>query len=141
MIDKLMSFAAITLLSANAWSAELQDNGDGSVTDLESGRTWQQDDDNTRRDWKSAQAYCDDLILAEKADWRLPTPEELASIVVYKDTHPTIDTAKFPSTQSSGYWSGTIMQGNSWQAWYVDFYYGPVDFSSKKQSHYVRCIR
>ena len=141
MIDKLFCCLVIMVVSTNAWSVTLQDNGDGTVDDLDAGNTWQQVDDDIKRNWKSAQSYCDDLSLAEKTDWRLPTSIELASIVVYQSTSPTIDKVLFPSTKPSGYWSVTSMAGNSWRAWYVDFYYGPVDFSRKKKNHYVRCIR
>lgn len=141
MFNKLFCGLVIASISGNAWCAELQDNGDGTVIDPETGVNWQQVDDDTRRDWKSAQSYCEQLSLAGKTDWRLPTPTELTSIVVYQAVNPTIDETLFPSTKSSGYWSGTSMAGNSWRAWYVDFHFGPVDFSHKTQSHYVRCIR
>ncbi len=141
MFVRLFCALAIVLSSITAWSATLQDNGDGTVTDLEAGLTWQQVDDGTPRNWKDARRYCEELSLAGKTGWRLPTPTELASIVVYQATNPTIDLALFPSTRSSGYWSGTEMVGNNWQAWYVDFRHGPVDFSRKSNSHYVRCAR
>ena len=128
-------------LSTHAWCAVLEDNGDGTVTDSKTGSTWQQVDDDTLRNWEEAQSYCADLDLGGKTDWRLPTPTELASIVVYQGVNPTIDETLFPSTKASGYWSETSMAGNGWQAWYVDFYYGPVDVSRKTESHYVRCVR
>lgn len=141
MCYKYFCGLAMMVVSANAWCAALQDNGDGTVTDMDTGNTWQQVDDDIERDWKSAQSYCGDLSLGGKTDWRLPTPAELASIVVYHSTYPTIDKTLFPSTDSSGYWSATSMEGNSWQAWHVDFHFGSIDFSRKKESHYVRCIR
>ncbi len=141
MFYKYVCGLAIMAVSANAWCATLQDNGDHTVTDMDTGHTWQQVDDDIKRDWKSAQRYCHDQSLGGETDWRLPTPTELASIVVYRSTNPTIDETLFPSTDPSGYWSAISMAGNSWQAWIVDFQFGSVDFSRKKESHYVRCIR
>lgn len=40
-------------------------------------------------------------------DWRLPTREELHSIVNYHRYFPAIDTAWFPNTQSSMFWSAS----------------------------------
>jgi hypothetical protein len=141
MFYKLFCGLSMMVVCSRVWCTTLQDNGDGTVTDLDTGRTWQQVDDDTTRNWVSAQSYCDGLSLGAKKDWRLPIPTELASIVVHQTDNPTIDENLFPSTNSSGYWSVSSMAGNSSQAWYVDFYYGPVDFSPKTKSHYVRCIR
>lgn len=41
-------------------------------------------------------------------DWRLPTTEELRSIVDYGKTNPTIDTDFFPNTVASFYWSASV---------------------------------
>ena len=141
MLYKLLLVLSIITVPAAAWSSTLQDNMDGTVSDKATGLTWQQQDDATRRNWKSARDYCKALSLGEHSDWRLPDPSELSSLVVYKESNPTIDENAFPATQSSGYWSGSSMDGNSWRAWYVDFHFGPVDFSRKTQSHYVRCVR
>ena len=141
MFPRLLCGLAMMLVYSGAWSAALQDNGDGTVRDLTTGSVWQQVDDDTKRNWKDAHAYCDDLSLGGETDWRLPDPTELTSIVVYQTGNPSIDNALFPSTRSLGYWSASSMAGDSSKAWYVDFYYGPVDFNPKWKSHYARCIR
>ncbi len=58
-------------------------NGDGTITDLATGLMWQQADDGTARDWKSALEYAENLDLAGHSDWRLPNAKELQSIVDY----------------------------------------------------------
>src|SRR6185503_10559694 len=58
-------------------------NGDGTVSDLATGLMWQQVDDGTDRDWKTALEYAEGLTLAGYTDWRLPDAKELQSIVDY----------------------------------------------------------
>ena len=57
------------------------DNGDGTVTDKKMGLMWQQKDDNEKRFWDEAIEYIKSLNLAGYRDWRLPTCDELMSIV------------------------------------------------------------
>ncbi len=87
------------------------DNGDGTVSDLSTGRMWQQADDGTRREWPEALAYCEALGLAGFDDWTLPNSKELQSIVDYNRTgFPAIDESIFGITQdhdSLDYWSST----------------------------------
>jgi len=40
-----------------------QDNGDGTVSDLNTGLMWQQSDDETERTWQEALDYCEALTL------------------------------------------------------------------------------
>jgi hypothetical protein len=77
------------------------------------------------------------------ADWRLPTKKELITLVNYGIPYPgpTINTAYFPNTESSGYWSSTTGAGYPGNAWLVDFHYGGVYYGYKYYGDYVRCVR
>ncbi|MCP4628857.1 MAG: DUF1566 domain-containing protein [bacterium] len=121
----------------------LKDNGNDTVTDLSTGLTWQQWDDDNKREWTVAVSYCQGLDLGGKKDWRLPTIKELQSIVdtSVNDPGPTIDSGAFPDTNSSDYWSATNYGGDSSFAWDVDFSNGRVAFDLKPLSFYVRCVR
>ena len=59
-------------------------------------------------------------------DWRLPTIEELQGILA-SSGWPRIDTAWFPNTQSSIYWSSSPYVGYSGYAWSVNFSNGDVN--------------
>ena len=69
--------------SLNYGTNDFVDNGDGTVTDLASGLTWQQSDSGSGMQWEDALAYAEGLSLAGHDDWRLPNAKELQSIVDY----------------------------------------------------------
>ena len=79
------------------------DNGNGTVTDIETGLMWQQEG-TMDLDWSKARSYCSGLSLAGYTDWQLPTLAELATLV---DTswEPTINPTFFPGTAPYFYWS------------------------------------
>ena len=61
-----------------------RDNGDGTVTDLNTGLMWQKTPDFVKRTLVGAEAYAESLGLAGYGDWRLPTIKELFSIVDFR---------------------------------------------------------
>lgn len=117
------------------------DNGDGTVTDKNTGLMWQQRDDNVERTWNEAMAYCEDLELAGHTDWRLPDKDELMSIVDKSRENPAINTDFFPGTRSSSYWSSSTHVDCAGDAWDVHFHGGRVGYGSKAYGTYVRCVR
>ena len=117
------------------------DNGDGTITDNVTGLMWQKEDDNTARTWDDANSYCNDLTLASYTDCRLPSKKELMSIVDYGTYNPSIDTAYFPGTNASSYWSSTTYAGGSSYAWCGYFDYGRIGYDYKSYIADVRCVR
>lgn len=119
-----------------------RDNGDGTVTDLNTGLTWQQGDTHnySTRTWLEACDYCSKLTLDSKVDWRMPTKRELVSIVNYGVFNPSINTNYF-DCRSSRYWSGDTNAYYPSNAWYVNFDEGFADFSDKTNDYLVRCVR
>ena len=77
------------------------DNGDGTVTDNNTGLMWQQVPPEAFYSWEAAQAYADSLVLAGYDDWRLPTMKESISLSDFTGSsrpeidQPYIDTAYF----------------------------------------------
>ena len=76
-------------------------------------------------------------------DWRLPTINELDSIVNYDIPYPgpTINTTYFPNTVSSFYWSSTTYASYTYDAWGVSFTNGLDYLNLKNFSYYVRAVR
>lgn len=135
----VLTVVIVLTLSAPAWCAAFKDNGNGTVTDLATGLTWQQQGDNTKRSWAVAGTYCRSLSLGGKSDWRLPDIKELQSIVDNRLQAPAVDGIAFPGTNPSYYWSATTPSIG--YAWHVSFLNGYVDYHLKSTPYYVRCVR
>ena len=83
-------------------------------------------------------------------DWRLPTADELQSIVDYGVVHPgpAVDATWFPNTQGSVFWSVSPASpyygspNHTWYyAWYVDLYEGHFSYFFRGGALYVRLVR
>jgi len=70
--------------------------------------------------------------------WRLPTIEELETLIDRSKANPA---SPFPGMTSECFWSSSSYAGDSYYAWYVDFYNGSVNSYDKTGSNYVRCVR
>ncbi|BCS89306.1 DUF1566 domain-containing protein [Pseudodesulfovibrio sediminis] len=83
-----------------------------TVVDKATSLIWQQADDGTTRNWEEALAYCEELTLGGRSDWRLPSAKELQSIVDYTRSPTATDSAAidpiFDVTDiESYYWTST----------------------------------
>jgi hypothetical protein len=112
-----MRFIVLTNMSSEA------------VLDRETGLVWEKSPSTSTSNWEDAQRLCNSLTTGRRLGWRLPTIQELASLV---DTSvpspgPTLPSGHpFSNVQPSNYWSATTIAGNTSFAWGVNFYYGVV---------------
>jgi hypothetical protein len=96
--------------------------------------------------YESAKQHCQNLNLSSHSDWRVPTIQELFSIVDYTTRRPAIK-QEFGNTDKSGaYWSSTPMKlrvaTDKPENWVVDFYKGRVTTQeTAKADVYLRCVR
>jgi len=75
-------------------------------------------------------------------DWRLPTVEELLTLVDRTRHHPAIDTDAFPSCKGGWYWSSTVdAESPSVCAWFVYFNYGYCYLGGQGYQGRVRAVR
>ncbi len=102
---------------------------------------WQDDESakSVEKNWQGAIDYCQNLNLAGHSDWRLPSFDELRTIVD-KNNHPAIK-SEFKNTASDVYWSSTPVAGNSYYAWGIYFDGGYESSYDKDANVYVRCVR
>jgi hypothetical protein len=118
------------------------DNGNGTVTDIETKLMWQQGTASIPMRWQAAMWYCKDLSLAGYTDWRLPELYELKTLADKSwGDNPTINRKFFPGTVSSFYWSSTAGAPSTDDAWGVDFRIGYINYYNKSYSYSVRAVR
>jgi len=70
-----------------------QDNGDGTVSDLNTGLMWQQNPGD-KMTYEEAVANASSFNLAGYGDWRLPTIKELYSLILFSGTDPAIESVE-----------------------------------------------
>ncbi len=144
----------VRCVSSGLSGASSFSNGNGTVTDSATNLVWQQcsaglsgtnceSGSAETKTWQNAMAYCEELNLAGKEDWRLPSANELKTIADRSTSAaPYIDASHFPSTASGYYWLSTTHLASPDNAWYVAFDSGNVShYRSKTYSLYVRCVR
>lgn len=110
------------------------DNGNGTVTDKNTGLMWQKGENPSTYNWYQAsgtydvtynstsQDVCGSLVLGYYSDWRLPSKKELITIVDYSWLYPkpNINTIYFPNAYADIYWTSTPRVGAD-DAWIVYF--------------------
>ena len=130
------------------------DNGNGTVTDNNTGLMWQKQDDGDTYNWYEASGtyhetsnptsinVCGELRTGGYTDWRLPSKKELVTIVNYAIPYPApmIDPV-FSNTKLPPYWSSTPGSNNTSIAWFVSFALEGVITGLKSAGHFVRCVR
>ena len=110
-------------VSGPTWGKnQFTDIGRGMVEDRATGLTWQKTDDGRTRNWPEALAYCQNLDVGGKSDWRLPNVKELETIVDYRHHAPALDERFLKMTDPTGwFWSSTTHGDNIRHADYVCF--------------------
>jgi hypothetical protein len=152
------------------------DNGDGTITDTTTGLMWEKKgDDGGLHDldrtftWSmsgstlpNGQVFTNFIAalnagnFAGRRDWRLPTLEELQTIVSTggttpgrpvvppafdDDCRPGCTSSQCSCTKALNYWTATIDVGNNQRAWYVLFNTGQSGTGLKTLQFYARAVR
>ena len=134
-------------------TVNLTDNGDGTVSDSQTKLTWQKDTSgiNIYMSWKQAQAYCQTLVLAGKADWRLPTEVELQTTIDWTadGKKGTVFALPFTTATSDKHllsvtpWIDSIQDvaKGGGMFWGVDFNAGFSSYQGVYAGSQARCVR
>ncbi len=104
---------------------------------------WEDSQHSEDKKLNHAQAinYCQNLVLGEYKNWRLPTLSELLSIVDYTKYKPAILKEFQHVTTDTVYWTKTPYARSSDEVWGVNFKDGATSNASMNYDRYVRCVR
>ena len=151
-------------------SLRYEDNGDGTITDMNTGLIWE------RKSGEAGLHYHDNHFVwtpgpgsvwewigllnmengsgfAGHADWRIPNLRELQSIVDYQNSGPAtadvFNTGCAPGcslgacscTEPAPVWTSTSFRSDPTLAWWVDFSNGFVGNDAKTAVWHVRAVR
>lgn len=126
------------ILAGAAWpTLRFIDNGNNTVTDTMTGLVWPKDVNFPGLTWQAAQSYVANMTLGGYTDWRLPTVNELQSLVNLQipnqeDWLNAVGNYGNPFTNVHGYfyWSSTTAAALPGYAWMVNMHYGDVNMFS-----------
>lgn len=139
-------------------TSRFQDNGDGTVTDLQSTLMWlrcsagQQavgascEGQPSRMTWAAARALAEDINQRGQYffnDWRLPSLRDLATITERHCSNPRVNLSVFPSTPAAFYWTASSrpVAGSDTGAYALSFGAGGIVHAMKDEVSHVRLVR
>ncbi len=115
---------------------------DEAVLDKETGLVWAKNANlGGERDWRAAVYYCRRIEISDRKGWRLPTAQELATLIDTSLSMPRVHIEAFENVQLEFYWTITHDDWDDVTAWIVDMESGSVSMSSKENLHYVWPVR
>lgn len=131
--------------SANPPKQRFTDNLNGTVTDNATGLIWLKNANCAdRKLWDDAMAFCKNLATgncgltdgSSAGVWRLPSQEELKSLVDLTLPNPSIPSGNpFSNVQTNYYWSSSKCADPKF-VWYVYMPYGVADSNTIEYSTY-----
>jgi hypothetical protein len=139
-------------------STRFHDNGDGTVTDLESKLMWMRCANGQRWEGKrcggraSAHSWPEATQLADQingngtaffSDWRVPALRDLATITDRACKNPRTNLAVFPGTTAAPFWTSTLRPGGKSEdrAFALSFGAEGVLLARKEERFKVRFVR
>ncbi len=137
-MKKLVCLTTLIIMCCmgSAFASTFVDNKNGSVSngaDL----VWQKGS-SPKLSWDDATKLCEELDLAGRSDWRIPTREELLKLVDRTRKDPAIDIKLFPETEPNVYWSSSRDGGEIWTVGFSDgdeFIFDSLDYK-----WHTRCV-
>lgn len=112
-----------------------------AVLDRETGLVWEKVPSTPFFDWANASIHCVQLNLGGRKGWRLPTIQDLASLIDPNQSNPALPSGHpFTVPSTEGYWSATARAATN--VWLAGFGDGGVGFGPQTLTN-VRawCVR
>lgn len=112
-----------------------------AVVDAHNGLMWAADDVTQEPvTFAEAEKACANLRLLGHSDWRLPTMQELGTVVDYTRCEPAVDT-DLHRIKSAAYWTSTKAAWSAGVRWLVGFYGGYGGYYDEDSRARVRAVR
>ncbi|NEX16856.1 MAG: hypothetical protein C1943_09565 [Halochromatium sp.] len=156
-VDSLFtnSPSGVRLVRAEQRSFPFVDNGDGTITDANTGLMWSQCSAGQSGSecasgladtmhWDEALTYAENATHAGYDDWRLPNRKELQSLIDYSAYGPAINEQFFPfpgTITELRFWSSSPSATFSNNAGRVNFFDGDAYDDNKRSDRSVRLVR
>lgn len=103
---------------------------------------WQDNNSvKTKMSWYEAREYCESSVHSLKCDWRLPTLNELRTLIDYSKFNPAIFSEFQNNSKDGYYWSSTEDKLKNSYARVISFIYGDDLWAEKSTKGFVRCVR
>ena len=110
---------------------------------------WQKHIGNRGYSWYDAKTYCENMVLDGFSDWRVPTINELSTLLTERPyRNPRSSTKKtfikkdlFDTMGMYVQWFWTSEEYDNRCGWFIGFYDGEQHYHVKGAKEYVRCVR
>lgn len=113
-----------------------------AVLDKETGLVWQQSPSTGTGGWEFAQISCNTVTTGNRMGWRLPTIQELESLIDPSQSNLALPIGHpFSNVQTGGYWTANTSNAMAGWAWGVGFTYGTNFIDDMNHNYSFWCVR
>lgn len=117
------------------------DNQNGTITDNCSSLQWQKTSTPSLHTWEDATQYCTNSSLGGYNDWRLPTEEELVTLMKFTSDPKIYSPFSFGETEWLNYYNWSSSEDPPFRAWVVAFHTGSTGSIQRWELLSTRCVR
>ena len=117
------------------------DTTDDTVVESRTGLVWDRRGTPTKRNWQNALAHCADSTHDGRTDWRLPSLNELLTLIDYDATTGARIDPAFDDVSADNHWTSTTRFNRAVLVYGIDFSFGDYSERQKSRDHSVRCVR
>ncbi len=132
---KTLLFSSIFFMASSLFSGQ-------TIYDKTTSLIWQDSKENAKLSltYAKAQNYCSKLIIDKNSEFRLPTMNELQTIIDYKNYDPAI-VKGFEHVSNDSYWTSTPFADDDKVVWLIHFKKGERYVKDKHYDRYIRCVQ